>query len=500
MTTDGASATDGPKIGRPTGKAARAALRAELAALDVPISGIAAELRARFGLRPRQAWRLAHGWSQDDAAREYNTRHRTTTMSRERLSNYETWPAGGRRASPSTLGRLAELYGAVPAELCDLADLKAMPEADRRLLTAPRPAGDLTVTVSSRSVEPRPARPSRDGRGLEAEFIMAASHESFDHAASAEQTNVGEHQLDQLHEEVYRIASRSGTTDVLTTYQDLYQLREVVYTLLDGQQRPAQRADLLLIAGQVVGLMGHASEDLGYSDAAIEQARAAFMYGEMIGHPGLCAWACAELGIAYAGSDQVAKALLHIRRGLGIAPSALARARLHSLEAAYSARSGHITAARNALTAAAEDMESAEPTGSLFDTSSAGPFGFNHSRRMQVAATTHVRIGDSRAAITAAQQALDLGGDERLALGSAAIARVSIAIAHASERNLDGAQEALCDVLTLPQPRRIAPLNKKLKHLRALLARTYPDDRAARDLSEALEDFTRAPATRFLPQ
>ncbi len=501
---DRASARARGPAGKPGGKADREALRAQLTAVGMGVPAIAAELRARFGYRPRPAYRFAHGWSQDDAAREYNARHHTDTMTRERVSDYETWPHGGRRPSPPTLANLASLYGATPADLCDLDDLAAMPPADRRLIlggqpTRPEPAGCLTVPTRTRSVEARPIRPFREDQ-LEAEFVMAASHESFDHAASTGQTNVGESQLEQLHEEVYRIATDYGVVPPSRSYQHMYMLREAIYTLLDGQQRPSQRADLILIAGQIVGLMGHASSDLGYYDAAVEQARAAFMYGEMIGHPGLCAFASGELGIAYNGAEQVHKALKHIRRGLRIAPSGKAVARLRSLEASYCATIGHVTAAKAALVAAGEALEHDQRADELFDISR-GPLGFNHARRAQVAANAYLRLGEYDAAISSARDTLAMyaTGDVPRLFGTEALARAAVATGHAGAGRLDGAQETLAEVLALPPEMRIAPVNRRLRELNRLLARRYGADPASRALSEQIEDFTHTPAGGALP-
>lgn len=107
---------------------------------------IAARLMRRFGCRPRTAWRLAHGWSQTQAAEHYNARFGNATrapMAGTRLSAYERWPEGGERPSVTTLRRLAELYQARPGDLLDDLDLDHLPEADqpsyRKLLQQPRP-------------------------------------------------------------------------------------------------------------------------------------------------------------------------------------------------------------------------------------------------------------------------------------------------------------------------------------------------------------------------
>jgi hypothetical protein len=47
-------------------------LRLRMELLDAPIDLIAAEIGKRFGYRPRQCYRLAHGWEQKEAAQRYN--------------------------------------------------------------------------------------------------------------------------------------------------------------------------------------------------------------------------------------------------------------------------------------------------------------------------------------------------------------------------------------------------------------------------------------------
>ncbi|WP_308222749.1 helix-turn-helix transcriptional regulator [Frankia sp. AgPm24] len=83
---------------------------------------IALRLRARHGLRPLAAFRLAHGWTQEEAARHWNERwpEAGAVKTGKAWSYWESWPGrGGRAPSAAVLWRLAELYQCRPGELLD---------------------------------------------------------------------------------------------------------------------------------------------------------------------------------------------------------------------------------------------------------------------------------------------------------------------------------------------------------------------------------------------
>jgi hypothetical protein len=81
---------------------------------------IAAVLRERYGLPARVAMRIAHDWSQADAAAAWNARWPDDPKSFKNISYWETWPSPtGHAPSLAVLDRLAEVYE------CDVADLVA---------------------------------------------------------------------------------------------------------------------------------------------------------------------------------------------------------------------------------------------------------------------------------------------------------------------------------------------------------------------------------------
>jgi hypothetical protein len=85
----------------------------------------------RYGVNPRVAFRLAHDWSQRDAADEWNQRWPADPKTFKNFSYWEQWPAAtGYAPSLHVLARLAELYQCSVADLAaDLADFRGLDSA-----------------------------------------------------------------------------------------------------------------------------------------------------------------------------------------------------------------------------------------------------------------------------------------------------------------------------------------------------------------------------------
>ena len=101
---------------------------------------------------------------------------------------------------------------------------------------------------------------------------------------------MGEATLEQLDADVRRLAAAYVHVPPLPMFAEMLRVRDRIYRLLAGRQKPAATARLHLLAGMLCGLLANVSTDLGYRDAAAEQARAAWAYGDIIGHNSLRAW------------------------------------------------------------------------------------------------------------------------------------------------------------------------------------------------------------------
>jgi transcriptional regulator with XRE-family HTH domain len=100
------------------------------------IEQLVADLMRR-GCRPREAWRLACGFTQEQVADGFNKIKGQaqggldTGMRGSRICEYEKWSAGGVRPSVPTLTILAAVYEITWDRLVDIDDLEKMPHRDR---------------------------------------------------------------------------------------------------------------------------------------------------------------------------------------------------------------------------------------------------------------------------------------------------------------------------------------------------------------------------------
>ncbi|MBV9857653.1 MAG: helix-turn-helix domain-containing protein [Streptosporangiaceae bacterium] len=140
-------------------KAELDALRDRMRALEFSYDEIAAEIGRRYRVRPRQAYRLARGWSLEQAAARFNERaarqdadpDARASLIASRLSEVEHWPRSSRKPSVYVLFRLAELYETDVLCLLDLADHESLPQQDRLVLMrrprAATPFGEKLVAL-----------------------------------------------------------------------------------------------------------------------------------------------------------------------------------------------------------------------------------------------------------------------------------------------------------------------------------------------------------------
>lgn len=132
-------------------------LRQRMRGLDLGVPVVAREIGRRYRVRPREAYRLACGWTLDQAAARFNARAAQETtdpqgrasMTGCRLCEYEKWPASQRRPSLYVLTVLARMYETGVLALLDLADHENLPPHERLVLLRPAGAGppgpDLTA-------------------------------------------------------------------------------------------------------------------------------------------------------------------------------------------------------------------------------------------------------------------------------------------------------------------------------------------------------------------
>ena len=508
----------------------RARLRQDLSDVRWPVDQIAEEMQRRFGDSPLAAFRHAVGLSQAEVAARWDAicaLPGEATMTGTRISAYERYPAPGtKRPTAGVLAVLAEIFATTPRRLISPTLYAELPAQERLLIDriehARSQGTELIVQDTGRqqltswvqqptpklNTRPRPAVPGDEPFDADAlqhmserALIMAAAHESSEHAGWAETTNVGDATLEQLDADVFRIANDYVHVPPLPMVTEMLRVRRRVYRLLEGHQKPADTAHLYLLAGTLCGLLANASTDLGHHDAAAEQARAAWAYAEITGHNGLRAWTRGMQALVEYWSERPRQAARLAQGAQRFADSSTAKVRLFTIEARMWARLGNLEESNRCIRVAAEARDTAV-TDTLHD-EIGGVFGFKPAKSHYYAGATYIHLGQADHALNATQQAIDLYGSgpaDQRSYGAESLARIDSAMAHLLKGSLDGAIDALQPVLTLPVDKRIAQLNERLTGVRHRIA--YPAFRNAQeahDLDERIEEFCATPAAQDIP-
>jgi transcriptional regulator with XRE-family HTH domain len=150
--------------GRKGFKAELEELRERMRGLSLGQEQIAGEIARRYRVRPREAFRLARGWTLGQAAAQFNARAADlgtdpgglASLAGNRLCEYEKWPHSERRPSVYVLVMLAHIYQAGVRDLLDLADHEHLPPRDRLTLLQPGQA------AASETDESTPTGAARD--------------------------------------------------------------------------------------------------------------------------------------------------------------------------------------------------------------------------------------------------------------------------------------------------------------------------------------------------
>lgn len=373
--------------------------------------------------------------------------------------------------------------------------------------------GPLPAWGRARSAEGRVSRHVRDdattGFGarfsdadVERETVMAAAHESSEHAGAVESSALGATTVEQLHDDVTRLARSYVYAEPLPLVGGMVRVRDRVYRFLEHASHPSQQSDLLFFAGALCGLLASASFDLGYPDAATAQARSAWTYGHVIGHNELCGWADGMQATVAFWQGRGRKAVELIERGLETSPAGTARTRLCCIGARAWATLGNDEQVIRAVRQASRARETDQSAGDVHD-SIGGQLGFTPARQAFCTGSAYVTTGEPDAAIRESWQALSFyeqSPEEERSYKAELGARADVAAACLLQADLERASETLEPVLTLSPPRRVTGLVKRLERTRRLLTEPpYRDSKDARELGERVATFTSHGATRALP-
>jgi len=333
-------------------------------------------------------------------------------------------------------------------------------------------------------------------RTIERRMAMSV-HRAAQFASFAEVTNIGPETVDQLRDEMARLANAYVRDPLAEIIGDLIALQDNVFTLLEGKQRPTQSGDLYVIAGIVCGMLAKASHDLARPHDAMTQARTMFVCAENAGHVPLQAWARGQQSLIAYWAGRHEEAARFAANGavlLGDHTGTVA-AWLPALEARAHAQLNRPDRARTALQRASDlrdriVLDDLDGVGGLFT--------FPLAKQRYYAAGSYVHIdGADSEAVTEASSSLELfeGGDYR-SFSDEAAARAELALAHVHNGDIDGASASMAEVLALEPNRRIRGLVTTVLRLHtALRDPRFFASPVARDLRNEIEAYCRIPAS-----
>lgn len=479
------------------------------------------------------------------------------SMSGPHLSEYEQWPGpgeqpSGRKPTPHLLALLAATYNAASVhDLLDVADYERLPSADLLVLErhrVPQPPAQTGTIMRSRSlaqpvdgeakagwlaarrgdiadprgeaawlaadwgqaqdtaVSPLAAGPVMAGlmgeptgavTGLGGwlghDLVTATAHESSEQAAMVASRSLDEATLEQLRDDITRITHGYTMVPPIAAFIEARRLRDLGYRLLANTRRPGQEADLYFAVGLACGLLAAASFDLGRWEAATEQARAAWVYGTQIGHPGLRAWAKGMQALLAYWSGDPATAVTLAEEAQRVAPPGTAMVRLRSIEARAWAHQGQVREAERSIAHAESAREQADEAEELHD-QIGGQFGFDPARQARCNGTAYLQLGNAKQAIRRAETAIGLcaampAGRRWMKIETQAHA--DLAAARLMGGDLDGARDALLPVLGTPSALRVEGLTRRVQRVADMLAApAYRHSHPAQQLSGEIGEFT----------
>jgi transcriptional regulator with XRE-family HTH domain len=504
-------------------KAQRDQLRRAMQQQGCTPEQIAAEMTLKWGYRPRQAWRHAHGLTQDDVAARYNqlVDSDQAAMAGKRISDFEAWPHGGVKPTLTTLKILADIYGTTTWTLTDHDDRQALPSHERIALKpqsgdsntyseyqSPQLVLPATPVISSSGSRPTlltgvtagPLYRSSVDRPIH-DLIMSAAYESRHHAESAQEHIMPDATLEEVNAEVERLTREHLYQSSISTFPDTLQTRDKIYRLLEYQQYPRQTTHLYYLASVICALLADMSANVGFPRAALEQARAGWAYAEIIGHNSLRLWCRIKEAALADAEDRPQRALDLVSSASSWATEPLGKVSLYNALAVYSARTARADEARVALTRAFDAHDSSPGSSDLFD-HLGGMFSYPREKLLQVSGTTYLELGDISVAENNSAEAItyyETGPLERRARGNEASARIDVGHSRLLRGDVEGASEALEPVLQLPTSRRIGFVGSRLRNFQSTLRnQNVATSHFGRDLMQSIEEFfARKPSDEF---
>lgn len=477
---------------------------------------------------PRVAIRWAHNLTHQDVADQWNALDPgDAPMSKSRIYEFEVWPNRGRRPSVASLRMLARIYQ-TSARYLLTGDEYALYEKDSRAVIAdidfrymdanhrfdsedsrredghiglPRSlalvagGGDAVTafTINSYSIGKLAFGEAAIG---DKEMINMAANRARKFVLGIGEGTIASDAIEQIHDDLRGISSVYARQPLSEFLGDLVNIQDVIFSLLERRQQPAHARDLYFLAGVNSGLLAKASHDLSNPQAAMTQARTAFLCAENADHNGLRAWLRGLQSLIAYWASRYTEAIRYAKQGAEFADRARNTCMVWVAmnEARSWAALGNTNETVRSIRRAEDAWSGVEPD----DMDNLGGIStFTRPRQLYYAADALAWLpGEAQQAETYSADAVAEYSDSNRpewAFGDQAGSHSDLAISRLQRGEIEGASEALSPVLELPSGQRINGVVRSVEKVQRTLIKT-PDNTKARDLHERIEVFMRTPA------
>ena len=366
-------------------------------------------------------------------------------------------------------------------------------EPASRLLGPPHGVIPPLVAGSSET-GPHVARGGAVREGWQGLLVARSAERAREFLSVAEERTVGNETVDQLADDVRRLVRAYQTEPLESLLQDIGEVQARAFSFLEGRQPPGMSRDLYFMAGVVSGLMAKASHDLAAPYEALTHARAAYTCADNADHDGLRTWTRGLQSLITYWSGRLDESLRYAQHGADSAGRSVGTGTiwLASNEARVLAALGRSNEALQAINRATTARESVR----MDDLDELGGLcTFNRPRQLYYAADAMRWCGQAKSgeaqqfALKALEAYRNAAADER-AFGDEAGVRCALAAARIESREVEGAAEALVDVLTLPASKKIYGIVSSASFVHQTLTRLDDKSPNSSQLAEALQDFS----------
>ncbi|WAU78346.1 hypothetical protein O1Q96_00410 (plasmid) [Streptomyces sp. Qhu-G9] len=325
------------------------------------------------------------------------------------------------------------------------------------------------------------------------ELIEMAARRAKSFALAAGQTDLTTDVLEQVHEDVQRLATDYPQRPLTELLPDLFTTQDTLFTLLEQQRRPTQARQLYFLAGVTGGLLAKASHDLADPYAALTQARTAFVCADNADHNGLRAWIRGIQSLVSYWAGRTRESVKYAQSGAAFAPNSTASVWLPVSEARAWAALGNANATRAAIERAETAWDSVEED----EVDELGGLcTFGRTRQIYYAAEALSWLPSQTAAAAdyaaRAVTAYEDTSSPEWAFGDQAGSRSALAITRIRTGELEGATEAIQPMLELVPEQRINGIVHCAQRVHRALGES-PHAEAGGELQEQIEAFTRTP-------